>query len=84
MSPCSEFAVTLAASRPEDAFIDLTANSFLGEIMLSIVVKITFWILSSTVSMISLCLYPILYQSYQSDIFPVFEHIHWLWECYHY
>ena len=48
--PRSEFAVTMVASRPEDAFIDLTANSILGATMLSIAVKIAFWILSSTVS----------------------------------
>ena len=49
-SPRSELAVTLAASRPEDAFIDLTANSILGVIILSIAVKLAFRILSSTVS----------------------------------
>ena len=48
--PRSEFALTLIASRPEDAFIDLTANSTLGLKILSIAVKIAFWILSSTVS----------------------------------
>ena len=49
-SPRSGFVVTLVASRLEDAFIDLTANSILGVILLSIAVKIAFWILSSTVS----------------------------------
>ena len=34
-SPQSEFAVTLVASCPEDAFIDLIANSILGATMLS-------------------------------------------------
>ena len=43
-------AVTLVASRPEDAFIDLIASSILGATMLSLAVKIAFWILSSTVS----------------------------------
>ena len=32
-SPRSEFAVTLVTSRPEDAFIDLIANSILGATM---------------------------------------------------
>ena len=48
----SEFAVTLVAFRREDAFIDLIANSILGATMLSIAVKIAFWILSSTASTI--------------------------------
>ena len=38
--PRSNFAVTLVASPPEDAFIDLTANSILGVLKLSIAVKI--------------------------------------------
>ena len=49
-SPCSEIAVKLVASRPEDAFIDLTANLILGVTILTLVVKIAFWILSSTMS----------------------------------
>ena len=53
-SPRSEFAVTLVASRPEDAFIDLLYTSILGATKLSIAVKIAFWILSSTVSSILL------------------------------
>ena len=44
--------MTLAVSRPEDAFIDLIANAILGAITLSIGVKIAFWVLSSTVSTI--------------------------------
>ena len=46
----SEFAATLVASRPEDAFIDLIASWILGATLLSITVQIAFWILSSTVS----------------------------------
>ena len=53
-SPRSEFAVTLVASRPEDAFIDLPASSISGAIMLSIAVNIAFYILSSTVPTILL------------------------------
>ena len=45
-SPRSEFAMTLVASRPENAFIDLIFNSFLGATKLSIAVKIPFRILS--------------------------------------
>ena len=37
--PRSEFAMTLVASRPGDAFIDLIANSILEVILPSIVVK---------------------------------------------
>ena len=48
----SKFADTLVTSRPEDAFIDLIANSILGVTMLSMAVKIAFYILSSTVSTI--------------------------------
>ena len=51
-TPSFEFAATLVASRLEDAFVDLTANSILGVIVLSITVKIAFWIHSSTVSTI--------------------------------
>ena len=39
-SPRSEFAVTLVASGPVDAFIDLIANSTLGATVQSIAVKI--------------------------------------------
>ena len=53
-SPRSAFAVTLVASRPEDAFIDLIADSIFGATMLTIAVKIAFCILSSTVSTILL------------------------------
>ena len=35
-SPRSELAMTLVASRPEDAFINLIANSILGATILSI------------------------------------------------
>ena len=44
----SEFADTLVASRPEDAFIDLIASSILGATIFSIAVKIAFCSLSST------------------------------------
>ena len=47
-SPRSEFVVTLAASRPEDGLLDLTAISFFGLIILSIAVRIAFWIYCST------------------------------------
>ena len=50
----SELADTLVASRPEDAFIDLIANSFLGVTTLSIAVKNAFCILPSTISTILL------------------------------
>ena len=50
----SEFADTLVASRPENAFIDLIAKSILGATMLSIAVKIAF------------CIYLQLYQQYCS------------------
>ena len=51
-SLCSELAITLVASRPENAFIDPIADWILGLILLSIAVKIAFWILSSTMSTI--------------------------------
>ena len=38
----SEIAVTQAASSPEDAFFDLTANSIHGVILLLTAVKIAF------------------------------------------
>ena len=41
-SPRTEFAQMLVASRPEDAFIDLIANSILGATILSVAVKIAF------------------------------------------
>ena len=50
LSPRSEFAVTLMASYPEDAFIDVVANSISGTTMLSIALKIAFWILASPMS----------------------------------
>ena len=49
-SPRSEFIVSLVASRSEDALNDLTANSILGAMTLSIAFKIAISILSSTVS----------------------------------
>ena len=49
-SPRSKFAVTLVASHPEHAFIDLIANSILRATIPSLVVKIAFRILSSTMS----------------------------------
>ena len=52
-SPHSEFSLTLVASRREDASFDLTANSKLGVIILSmasLAVEIEFWIIFSTVS----------------------------------
>ena len=50
--PHSEFALTMIASRLEDAFIDLFAKSIFGTTVLSmaVVVKIAFWFLYSTVS----------------------------------
>ena len=47
-SPRSDFAVRLVAFRPQDAFIDLIAKSISGATILSIAIKIRFWILSST------------------------------------
>ena len=49
-SPRSKFAVTLVASHLEHAFIDLIANSILRATIPSLVVKIAFRILSSTMS----------------------------------
>ena len=49
-SPRSKFAVTLVASHREHAFIDLIANSILRATIPSLVVKIAFRILSSTMS----------------------------------
>ena len=46
----SEFVSTLARSRPEDEFVKLTAISILRLIILSNAVKISFWVLTSTVS----------------------------------
>ena len=83
-SQCFKFAVTLAASRPEDVFIDLTANSTVRVMILSTTVKIFFWILSLTNSMILLFSLSILSVS----IFAMIEqspHSHWLLEdCHHY
>ena len=70
--PCSlrsEFADTLATSRPEDAFIDLIANSIFGATMLSMAVKIAFCILSSTVSTILLISLSILSLKHLSKVF---------------
>ena len=41
-SPRSELPITLVASRPDDAFIDLIPNSFLRVIIITIAVKIAF------------------------------------------
>ena len=46
----SGLRITLVASHPEDAFIDLLANSILGVKILSLVVKVAFWFLFTTVS----------------------------------
>ena len=67
----SEFADTLVTSRREDAFIDLIANSILGAIMLSKVVKIAFCILSSTVSMILLISLSIFSLKHLSKVFTL-------------
>ena len=67
-SPRSEFAVTMAASRLEDAFIDLTANSIPGVIIISIAVKNAFWSLPSTVSTTWLISQPILLLKKLSNI----------------
>ena len=68
-SPRSELAVTLVASRPEDAFIDLIANSILGVTMLSIAVKVALLILSSTVSTILFISLSILSLKHLSKVF---------------
>ena len=65
----SEIADTLVASRPEDAFIDLIANSILGATIFSIAVKIAFCILSSTVSTILLISLSILSLKNLSKVF---------------
>ena len=49
-SPRSKSAVTLVASRPEVAFIDLIGSSISGVTIQPIAVKFAFWILFSTVS----------------------------------
>ena len=67
----SEFADTLVTSRPEDAFIDLIANSILGATMLSMAVKIAFCILSSTVSTILLISLSILSLKHLSKVFTL-------------
>ena len=67
----SEFADTLVASRPEDAFIDLIASSILGATTFSIAVKIEFCILSSTVSTILLISLSILSLKHLSKVFTV-------------
>ena len=48
--PQSELVVTLATSRSDDEYIDITANLCLGAMILYIAVKIAFWILSPTAS----------------------------------
>ena len=68
-SPLSQFAVTLVTSRPEDAFIDLIANSILGAIMLSIAVKNPVYILSSTVSAMLFISLSILSLKHLSNVF---------------
>ena len=76
-SQSSEFTITLATSRSDDVFPDLTANSIFGVIMLSIAVKIAFWILFSTVS--TTCSFP--QQSYQWEVSQKFKNLlcsHWL------
>ena len=65
----SEIAITLVASRPEDAFIDLSANSILVATMLSIAVKNAFWILHSTVST--------MFRRFSPS-----PHFHWWLDCY--
>ena len=68
-SPRPESALTLVESRPEDAFIYLIANSFLGATMISTAVKIEFWILSFTVSTILLISLSILSLKHLSKVF---------------
>ena len=70
-SPRSEFTVTPVTSRPEDAFIDLTANSILGATTLSKAVKIAFCILSSTVSTKLLISLSILLLKHLSKVFTL-------------
>ena len=64
-----KFAVTLVASCPEGAFIDLIANSILGATLLLIAVKIAFWIPFSTVSTILLIFLSILSLKHLSKVF---------------
>ena len=40
--PRSKFAIKMATLRPDDAFIDLTAGSILGMIILSIAANLAF------------------------------------------
>ena len=65
----SEFADTLAASRPDVSFIDLIANSILGATILPMAVEIAYYILSSTVSKILLISLSILPLKHLSKIF---------------
>ena len=65
----SEFTDTLVTSRPEDALIDLIANSILGATILSIAVRIAFCILSSTVSTILFISLSILSLKHLSRVF---------------
>ena len=69
--PRSEFAMTLVASRPEDAFIDLLADSISRTTILSSAVKIAFWILSWTVSTILLIFLSIFSLKQVSKVFTV-------------
>ena len=71
-SPRSGLAIKLVASRPDDELIDLIADSISGVIILSIAVKIAFWILSSTVSK---QYYTFPCQSFQKNIFLRFSHL---------
>ena len=75
MFPIFCFAVTLVASRPQDAFTDLIANLILGATIVSKAVKSALWILSSTVSrklLVSLSIFPIKHLS-KVFIFTVFS-----------
>ena len=67
----SEFAHTLVTSRPEDAFIDLIANSIFGATILSMAAKIAFCILSSTVSTKLFIFLSILPLKHLSKVFTV-------------
>ena len=68
-SPRSETAVSVVASRQEDEFIDLIANSILGVTILSMAVKNVSWFLFSTVSTILLISLSILSLNYISKAF---------------
>ena len=70
-SPRSGFAVTFVGSCPEDSVFNLIANSILGAAIMSMAVKIAFWIMSSTVSAILLIPLSIFSLKYLSKIFTV-------------